>query len=58
MKTSDDYFEEIKNAGVNLICGGFPCQDYSVSHSLSTAKGINFCPPKPGSTLITKIISR
>lgn len=40
MKTSDDYFKEIKNAGVNLICGGFPCQDYSVSHSLSTAKGI------------------
>ena len=40
MKASDDYFEEIKSAGVNLICGGFPCQDYSVSHSLSTAKGI------------------
>lgn len=40
MKTSDDYFKEIKKAGVNLICGGFPCQDYSVSHSLSTAKGI------------------
>lgn len=24
----------------NLICGGFPCQDYSVAHSLSKEKGI------------------
>ena len=24
----------------NLIVGGFPCQDYSVAHSLSSAKGI------------------
>jgi DNA (cytosine-5)-methyltransferase 1 len=24
----------------SLICGGFPCQDYSVAHSLSKAKGI------------------
>lgn len=23
-----------------LLCGGFPCQDYSVAHSLSTSKGI------------------
>ena len=24
----------------NLLCGGFPCQDYSVAHSLSKEKGI------------------
>lgn len=24
----------------NLLCGGFPCQDYSVAHSLSNAHGI------------------
>lgn len=24
----------------NLLVGGFPCQDYSVAHSLSTSKGI------------------
>lgn len=24
----------------NLLCGGFPCQDYSVAHSLSNEKGI------------------
>lgn len=24
----------------NLLCGGFPCQDYSVAHSLSREKGI------------------
>ena len=23
-----------------LLCGGFPCQDYSVAHSLTTEKGI------------------
>lgn len=23
-----------------LLCGGFPCQDYSVAHSLSSSKGI------------------
>jgi DNA (cytosine-5)-methyltransferase 1 len=23
-----------------LLCGGFPCQDYSVAHSLSKEKGI------------------
>jgi len=29
---------QIPNAAV--LCGGFPCQDYSVAHSLSTEKGI------------------
>jgi len=24
----------------DLLCGGFPCQDYSVAHSLTTSKGI------------------
>lgn len=24
----------------SLLCGGFPCQDYSVAHSLSKEKGI------------------
>ncbi|MER1987519.1 MAG: DNA (cytosine-5-)-methyltransferase [Solibacillus sp.] len=26
---------------INLLCGGFPCQDYSVSRSLSNEQGIN-----------------
>lgn len=36
-KISDDFFEELD---VSLICGGFPCQDYSVARSLSGGMGI------------------
>jgi DNA (cytosine-5)-methyltransferase 1 len=34
---SDDFF---KGLDVSLICGGFPCQDYSVARSLSGGMGI------------------
>ncbi|WP_035520119.1 DNA (cytosine-5-)-methyltransferase [Ligilactobacillus hayakitensis] len=34
----DAKFEEMKDNGVNMIVGGFPCQDYSVAHT--GAKGI------------------
>lgn len=29
----DEKFQEIKNNGVEMIVGGFPCQDYSVARS-------------------------
>lgn len=35
---SDEKFQEMKENGVNMIVGGFPCQDYSVAHT--GAKGI------------------
>lgn len=34
----DDKFREMRENGVNMIVGGFPCQDYSVAHT--GAKGI------------------
>lgn len=37
-KISDEKFREMKSKGVNMIVGGFPCQDYSVAHT--GAKGI------------------
>ena len=37
-KIPDEKFIEMKNNGVNMIVGGFPCQDYSVAHT--GAKGI------------------
>jgi DNA (cytosine-5)-methyltransferase 1 len=33
-------FDEMKNNGVNMIVGGFPCQDYSVARSKKFEKGI------------------
>lgn len=40
--TGEDINEMDKNAipDHTLIVGGFPCQDYSVAHSLSSSKGI------------------
>ncbi len=40
--TGEDISEMDKNAIPNhsLLVGGFPCQDYSVAHSLSSSKGI------------------
>lgn len=29
------------NLNIDLLCGGFPCQDYSVSRSLTNEQGIN-----------------
>lgn len=40
MQVPDTEFDEMKKNGVNIIYGGFPCQDYSVSNSLATAKGL------------------
>lgn len=37
---SDEKFEEIKNKGINMIVGGFPCQDYSVARSKKNEMGI------------------
>lgn len=34
----NEKFKEMKDKGVNMIVGGFPCQDYSVAHT--GAKGI------------------
>lgn len=36
----DEKFEEMKNNGVNMIVGGFPCQDYSVARSKKNEMGI------------------
>lgn len=40
MEVPNKYFEEIKNQGVNMIVGGFPCQDYSVARSKKHELGI------------------
>lgn len=36
----DSKFKDIKNSGVELIVGGFPCQDYSVARSKKNEMGI------------------
>ncbi|KAF3305805.1 DNA (cytosine-5-)-methyltransferase [Carnobacterium sp. PL17GRE32] len=36
----DEKFEEMKQNGVNMIAGGFPCQDYSVARSRKNELGI------------------
>lgn len=36
----DEKFEEMKQNGVNMIVGGFPCQDYSVARSRKNELGI------------------
>lgn len=41
MNVSNDTFLKMKEDGVNLILGGFPCQDYSVARSLKNEKGIS-----------------
>ena len=41
MTVSDETFKKMKKDGVNLILGGFPCQDYSVARSLKNEKGIS-----------------
>lgn len=33
--------EKFASLNIDLLCGGFPCQDYSVSRSLSNEQGIN-----------------
>lgn len=40
MTVSDEKFEEMRQNGVNMIVGGFPCQDYSVARSLRHEQGI------------------
>lgn len=40
MTVTDSKFKEMKKSGVNLIVGGFPCQDYSVARSLKHEQGI------------------
>ncbi|ARJ88160.1 DNA (cytosine-5-)-methyltransferase [Listeria monocytogenes] len=40
MTVSDNKFQEMHDAGVNMIVGGFPCQDYSVARSLKDEQGI------------------
>lgn len=40
MTVPDSYFEDMKEAGVNFIVGGFPCQDYSVARSKKDEKGL------------------
>ena len=36
----DEEFQELKDNGVNMIVGGFPCQDYSVARSKKNEMGI------------------
>lgn len=36
----DEKFVEMRNKGVNMIVGGFPCQDYSVARSRKNELGI------------------
>lgn len=40
MQVSSEYFDEMKDNGVNMIVGGFPCQDYSVARSKKHEMGI------------------
>lgn len=40
MEVPDSYFDDMKKHGVNMIVGGFPCQDYSVARSKKFEKGI------------------
>jgi len=40
MQVSSEYFDEMKANGVNMIVGGFPCQDYSVARSKKHEMGI------------------
>lgn len=40
MTVSEEKFQEMRDNGVNMIVGGFPCQDYSVARSLKHEKGI------------------
>lgn len=40
MEVSNEYFDTLKENGVNLIVGGFPCQDYSVARSKKHEMGI------------------
>ena len=40
MIASEKYFLDMKSKGVNMIVGGFPCQDYSVARSKKHEKGI------------------
>ena len=40
IQVSNDYFDELKQQGVNMIVGGFPCQDYSVARSRRHELGI------------------
>ena len=39
MQVSSEYFDEMKANGVNMIVGGFPCQDYSVARSKKPRNG-------------------
>ncbi|MDN6291408.1 MAG: DNA cytosine methyltransferase [Tetragenococcus koreensis] len=36
----DEKFEEMRSSGVDMIVGGFPCQDYSVARSKKNELGI------------------
>lgn len=36
----DEKYEEMKDNGINMIVGGFPCQDYSVARSSKNEMGI------------------
>ena len=40
MQVSSEYFDEMRANGVNMIVGGFPCQDYSVARSKKHEMGI------------------